>query len=172
MFLSADMADGLNPMIFIHGLEGTSQGVKATMLRGLYPDILVPEFRGSLDERMNLLEIMLAEHSGWRIVGSSFGGLMGAIYTGKHPSRVSKLILLAPALIWPEFINQPPQPVDVPTVIYHGTEDEVIPLEPVKIVAEKVFLNLEFRVVSDDHGLYNTVHGINWHELLGQDLPG
>jgi len=36
-------------LIFIHGLEGSSQGVKATLLRGLFPGILTPDFRGSLE---------------------------------------------------------------------------------------------------------------------------
>ena len=35
-------------LIFIHGLEGTSQGVKATLLRGLFPGLLAPDFPGSL----------------------------------------------------------------------------------------------------------------------------
>ena len=60
-------------MIFIHGLEGSSQGDKATLLRGIYPEILTPDFQGSLDDRMFHLETLLFGRDYWKIVGSSFG---------------------------------------------------------------------------------------------------
>jgi pimeloyl-ACP methyl ester carboxylesterase len=154
-------------LIFIHGLEGSSQGVKATLLRGHDPDILTPDFRGSLEERMETLEGILKGKSAWTIIGSSFGGLMGAMFTCKNPLRVEKLILLAPALIWPDFVAEPPGPVAVPTWIYHGKNDRIIPLEAVRELAVQVFSNLNFEVVEDDHGLYKTVHDINWYQMIG-----
>jgi pimeloyl-ACP methyl ester carboxylesterase len=156
-----------NRLIFIHGLEGSSQGVKATLLQGFYPDILIPDFRGSLQDRMAKLYTLLEGSTGWVIVGSSFGGLMGTLFTCPNPIQVEKLVLLAPALIWPEFANSPPDPISVPVVIYHGSEDEIIPIESMRALAEQVFLNLDLRIVNDDHGLYKTVHNINWMELLG-----
>jgi hypothetical protein len=60
----------------------------------------------------------------------------------------------------------------VPVVVYHGTRDEIIPLEPVRALAEVVFRNLDFRVVDDDHGLYKTVHAIDWVVLLGDGQAG
>ena len=153
-------------LILIHGLEGSSQGVKATLLRGSYPGILTPDFRGSLDERMHELYTLLEDSSGWVIIGSSFGGLMGALLACQKPQQVDKLVLLAPALIWPDFADTPPEPISVPVVVYHGTEDGLIPLEQVRELAERVFLNLTFEVVEDDHGLYNTVHAMDWEALL------
>lgn len=153
-------------LVFIHGLEGSSQGVKATLLGELFPGMLIPDFRGSLDDRMSALNALLAEQAGWTIVGSSFGGLMSALFACQHPTRVRKQILLAPALIWPDFASTPPEPVSVPTIIFHGTRDEILPLEPVQRLAEQVFVDLDFRVVDDNHGLYKTVHALNWHELL------
>ncbi len=158
---------GKKRRIFIHGLEGSSQGVKARRLRDLFPDILTPDFEGSLNERMSQLAEILGDSRGWWIIGSSFGGLMAAIYTCLHPSQVDKLILLAPALIWPDFASSLPDPVSVPVVVYHGSRDEIISLSSVRDLSEKVFLNLDFRVVDDDHGLYKTVHSIDWHDLLG-----
>jgi hypothetical protein len=40
------MTDIFDPshLIFLHGLEGNSQGSKATLLRGLFP-MLIPDFR-------------------------------------------------------------------------------------------------------------------------------
>ena len=157
----------VNRLIFIHGLEGSSQGVKATLLRELFPGLLTPDFRGALDERMAALHKILTRQNGWTIVGSSFGGLMGALFTCQHPKHVRKLVLLAPALIWPDFANSPPAPVSTPTVVYHGERDEIIPLEAARKLAERVFINLSFYAVNDNHGLYKTVHEIDWEKLLG-----
>ncbi|MDI6769978.1 MAG: alpha/beta fold hydrolase [Anaerolineales bacterium] len=158
----------LNPtrLIFLHGLESSSQGEKAVMLRSLFPGISTPDFTGSLAERMAQLCPILGNKTGWTIIGSSFGGLMGALFTTQHPGQVRKLILLAPALSLPEFAAQLPAPVDVPTIIIHGTQDEVVPLEPVRALAEKVFRKLGYRIVDDDHRLHKTVHEIDWHALL------
>jgi pimeloyl-ACP methyl ester carboxylesterase len=153
-------------LIFIHGLMGSSQGDKATLLRSLFPNILTPDFRGSLEERMLDLIRILAEEAGWTMVGSSFGGLMAAMYVCQYSKQVNKLVLLAPALVWPEFAAHPPEPVDIPVTIFHGMHDEIIPLEAVRPLAEQVFRNLTFNVVDDDHGLHKTVHAIDWHRQL------
>ncbi len=153
-------------LIFIHGLEGTSQGVKAQLLRSLFPGMLTPDFRGSLEERMQSLYSYLGEETGWTIVGSSFGGLMGAIFTCQHPRQVEKLVLLAPALILPDFADRLPTSVSVPVLVFHGIRDEIVPLELTRKLAEKVFHNLTYKVVDDDHGLYKTVHQIDWKVIL------
>lgn len=153
-------------LIFIHGLEGSSQGVKARLLRESYPGILIPDFRGSLNERMDKLYTLLGDTSSWVMVGSSFGGLMATIFAGQSPQQVDKLVLLAPALIWPDFATSPPDPISVPVVLYHGKQDEIIPFEAVRNLAEQIFLDLDLRVVDDDHGLYKTVHAIDWAQVL------
>jgi pimeloyl-ACP methyl ester carboxylesterase len=155
-----------DPLIFLHGLMGSSQGFKATLLRDLYPHILIPDFRGSLEERMAQLTPILADEPEWVIIGSSMGGLMGALFTCQHPERVGKLILLAPALTWPDFFENPPAPVSVPTVVYHGRRDTVVPVEPVRDLAARIFTDLTFYVVDDDHGLHRAVQAIDWSSLL------
>lgn len=155
-------------LLFIHGLEGSSQGVKATLLRSLFPSILTPDFSGSLDERMSGLREIIGNTSGWKIVGSSFGGLMAAIFACQHPNQVDRLVLLAPALVWPDFANTPLEPVDLPVVLYHGKQDGLLPLDLVRELAERAFTNLDFREVNDDHGLYKTVHSLDWQDLLGE----
>jgi pimeloyl-ACP methyl ester carboxylesterase len=159
-----------NRLIFIHGLMGSSSGVKATLLREKFPEILTPDFEGSLDERMERLRQILGDKTGWTLIGSSFGGLMASLYTCEHPHQVKKLVLLAPALIWPDFAESTPEPVSVPAVVYHGTKDELIPIERSQELAEKVFLNLVFNTVDDDHGLYNTVHALDWDTVLSDSL--
>jgi pimeloyl-ACP methyl ester carboxylesterase len=154
-------------LIFLHGLEGTSQGVKATLLRSIFPDILTPDFKGSLDERMRDLCVILGEQTRWIMIGSSFGGLMAALFACQRPQQVRKLVLLAPALIWPDFAANPPDPIEVPTTIYHGSRDTLIPIEAVRKLAEQVFHKLDFHEVDDDHSLYQTVHQIDWGREIG-----
>lgn len=154
-------------LIFLHGLEGSSQGVKATLLRELFPAILIPDFHGDLGNRMEKLNSILGDQTGWTIIGSSFGGLMAAMFACRRPQQRERLILLAPALIWPDFAMQPPEPVALPVVVYHGSRDAIVPLEKTRLLAEKVFQNVKFIVVDDDHGLYQTVHAIDWPGLLG-----
>jgi len=153
-------------LLFIHGLEGSSQGVKAKLLRGLFPDIIIPDFRGSLAQRMDYLDSMVTSNQIWTIIGSSFGGLMGALIANRFPSSVRKLVLLAPALVWPEFARLPNTSISVPTVIYHGMDDRVIPIGGVRQLAERIFTDLDFQSVDDDHGLYETSQNINWGSLL------
>jgi pimeloyl-ACP methyl ester carboxylesterase len=154
-------------LIFIHGLISSGQGFKGNLLRRLFPDILTPDFEGPLGDRMARLASILSGGSSWTIIGSSFGGLMGAIFTAQHSQQVKKLIMLAPALIWPDFAQALPPPVSVPAVVYHGLRDEVIPLELVRPLAEQVFLNLSFHAVDDDHGLRITMQAIDWPTLVG-----
>lgn len=153
-------------ILFIHGLEGSSQGDKATLLRGLFPGMLTPDFRGSLEERMQALQVILGKRTGWTLIGSSLGGLMAALFTCQHPAQVRKLVLLAPALILPEFSTVPPAPVGVPTVVYHGTRDTVVPLEPTRRLAEQVFRKLDFHVVDDEHRLFKTMQEVEWKKVI------
>ncbi len=74
--------DNFDPkkLILIHGLEGSSQGDKAVLLRSIFPEMVTPDFRGTVAERMELLESLLGQQTGWTIVGSSLGGLMAALF--------------------------------------------------------------------------------------------
>ena len=152
--------------IFIHGLESSSQGYKGRLLHNNFPDMIIPDFTGSLDERMAKLESIMAEHDPWIIVGSSFGGLMGALYACAHPEKVRRLILLAPALIPKYFPGQLPAPVDVETIVYHGESDDIIPIDDASAFIHKLFWQLTFHRVDDDHLLHPTVQAIDWVALL------
>lgn len=153
-------------LIFLHGLEGTSQGTKATLLRSLFPDMLTPDFRGTLEERMATLYPILGDRDVWTLVGSSFGGLMAALFACQRPTQVRKLVLMAPALVLPQFAASLLVPVDIPTVVYHGRQDQIVPLEPTRELAQQVFRDLTFNEVDDEHGLYKTVFEIDWPALL------
>ena len=154
-------------MIFLHGLESSSLTYKASVIRKSYPALIVPDFTGPLEARMEAFYPIMGNKKDWTVIGSSFGGLMGAIFTCEHPDQVQKLVMLAPALIWPDFASYPTRkPVSVPTTIIHGTQDEVIPLEPVREIAQKVFTNLTCHIVDDDHRLHKTTDTLDWRAIL------
>jgi hypothetical protein len=148
---------------------GSSQGTKARHLRNIFPELVCPDFVGTLDERMEKLEGIMSAGDGWKAIGSSLGGLMGAMYTCANPDRVEKLVMLGPALTWPDFKSDLPDPVSLPAVIYHGKHDTIIPLDEMCEVAEMLFTNLILKVVDDDHSLHNTIISIDWRALLAGD---
>ena len=153
------------PPIFLHGLESSGQGHKARLIRTLVPGLHCPDFSGSLSERMSQLEPILAAEPEWVIVGSSFGGLMAALWTLAHPQRVRRLVLLAPALHRPEFDTACP-PVSVPTLLVHGQQDTVVPPDLVEARARAAFSNLTVERVEDDHRLSATSQRMDWATLL------
>lgn len=162
-------------LIYLHGLESTSNSGKARLFREWFPGMLTPDFTGSFNERMRQLRPIISDMTNWTIIGSSFGGLMGAVFTCEHPTQVRKLILLAPALMLDPFASKPdpstgsgqrPQPVSVPTIVIHGTLDTVVPFEPVRAMAQKFFTDLTYHIVEDDHRLHKTVHELDWKSIL------
>jgi pimeloyl-ACP methyl ester carboxylesterase len=171
-------------LIYLHGLESDSNSGKARQFRERFPGMLTPDFKGSFEERMTQLQPILessrridsndlASHSNlrdvsqWTILGSSFGGLMGAVFTCKHPTQVRKLILLAPALLREPFGSHLDlQPVSNPVTVIHGTRDDVVPLESAREVAETLFTNLTYLVVDDDHRLHKTLHELDWKKII------
>jgi len=154
-------------MILLHGLESSSQTYKASVIRQSFPELIVPDFTGPLENRMEALYPILGDKKDWTIIGSSFGGLMGAIFTCEHPDQVRKQVLLAPALMLPKFAPfLSREPVSVPTTIIHGTQDTVVPLEEVREIAQKVFANLTYEIVDDDHRLHKSTDTLDWKNIL------
>jgi len=128
--------------------------------------MILSTFTGSLPERMKKLEEILRGETAIRMVGSSFGGLMGTIFAMENEPRVKRLTLLAPAINLIEFTPFKKKTVTIPVSIYHGSADDVIPVEEVEPIARKCFTDLSFHVVDDDHFLHRTFKSINWDELL------
>lgn len=155
--------------VFIHGLEGSSQGNKARLLQRAIPGILIPEFEGSLQRRMAHLRAVLLPRFEWLLIGSSYGGLMAVLYASQFPDRVRKLILLAPAVVWPDLEWSSPAQIKIPTVIYHGSDDQIIPVEAVSNITQELFENVVLHVVNDDHSLHRTAHEIDWPKLLAEE---
>ena len=164
-------------IIFIHGLESSGQGFKGKLLRKVLPGCLTPDFKkysettsynNLLEERMVQLISILKEKKSWVIIGSSFGGLMGALYTCQFPEKVVRLILLAPALAVPKLNSAKFSPVDVPVVIFHGKYDKIVPIKPTRTHAKQLFTNLTYNIVDDDHLLHSTVKKIDWQTIINE----
>ena len=152
--------------IFIHGLESSNKGTKSVFFREKFPSMIIPTFVGTLPERLLKLDDVLSGKSDIRIVGSSFGGLMGALFAMENENRVKNLILLAPAIHMIQHAPVKPRKISIPVSIYHGTEDQVIPLEDVENVTGDYFTNLKFHKVRDDHFLHRTFKTLDWETLL------
>ena len=128
--------------------------------------MLVSDFTGNLQTRMAKLYDVLTDQSDIILVGSSFGGLMATIFAMENETAVKRMILLAPALNFSEFLPYQHRKVAVPVWIFQGIHDTVTPLPVVAAMAKDIFPALNFKKVDDDHLLGQTFHTIDWPGLL------
>jgi predicted esterase len=152
--------------LFLHGLDSSGFGTKGRYFAETYPDMLRPDFDGSLTERMERLHAIVADLTDLIIVGSSFGGLMATCLAIERPSCVKRLVLLAPALNFSEY-QPPPTKLAVQTVLIIGRLDMVTPPDIVVSAAESTFAQLETVMVDDDHLLHDSFRQLDWQALLG-----
>jgi pimeloyl-ACP methyl ester carboxylesterase len=152
--------------VFLHGLDSSSRGTKGTYFRGRYPEMLMEDFSGPLAERMDKLTSRLDRKGNLILVGSSYGGLMAALFACLHPARTRRLILLAPALGHTDFSPWYATPLQLPVTLYHGRHDIVVPPGPTRRIAERLFGNLDHRLVNDDHDLHRVFPTLDWNRLL------
>ena len=155
-----------NTLVFIHGLESTAQGAKGQFFSQNFPEMIIEDYTGDFNSRMNKLNRILTGKNDLVIVGSSYGGLMAVRFAMENENIVKKLILLAPALNLPEFKSGVRKQLMIPVILYHGTDDDVIDPGLVKKIASKYFSNLEYHLVKDDHPLHKTFPILNWKKLL------
>jgi len=162
-------------IIFIHGLKSSGRGFKGRYLRNELPECITPDFKEYnpkvstkelLEKRMEQLYSILKDKDTWIIIGSSFGALMATSFTLNNPDKVSKLILLAPYLSSPELNPKIYSLVKVPVVVYHGKHDKIVSLNRSRVCAEKLFANLKYNIVDDDHSLHKTVITLDWKNLI------
>ncbi len=152
--------------VFLHGLDSSSRGTKGTYFRARYPEMLLEDFSGPLEERMEKLDRSLAEKENLILVGSSYGGLMAALFACRHRARIRRLILLAPALGHADFTPWYAEPLRTPVTLYHGRHDSVVAPEATRRIAERLFMNLDHHLVDDDHDLHRVFATLDWNGLL------
>jgi pimeloyl-ACP methyl ester carboxylesterase len=128
--------------------------------------MLIGDYTGTLEERMSQLRTAIADRDNLIIVGSSFGGLMAAMFACEAVQRIRRLVLLAPALAYGDLGGCCREPLDIPATIYQGSEDVVVLPEPTREAAVSLFRNLDFHLVKDDHSLAVAFPLIDWDRLL------
>ncbi|MFX1558598.1 MAG: hypothetical protein ACFFC9_15200, partial [Promethearchaeota archaeon] len=84
-----------------------------------------------------------------------------------HPDKMIKLILLAPFLSNKFLDPNSFKPINTPVIAYHGKNDQIINFKHSYNRAKKLFTNLKYNLVDDDHLLHHTVQSIDWKKLLG-----
>ncbi len=144
----------LPQLVFLHGLESGPHGGKFQALRELEPTVFAPDFEGvfELDARMAIAERALADRGPLVLVGSSFGGLVAALYADRYPDRVAACVLCAPALMddrWPQVAAIAHVPAH--TVLLHARQDDVVAIDWSRAFAARHRLRLV--EVDDDHRL-------------------
>jgi len=151
--------------IFLHGLDSSGFGTKGRFFAEHFPEMLRPDFEGTLEERLTSARQLIAGCNELIIVGSSFGGLMGACLAQEQPETIKRLIMLAPALNF-EGYEPPAQMITCQSLLVIGSDDTVTPPSLVLPAAKKTFSNLEINLVEDDHLLHNTYRYLDWPNLL------
>jgi alpha-beta hydrolase superfamily lysophospholipase len=119
-----------------------------------------------LEYRMAELNDILGSKKSWTIIGSSFGGLMGCLWSLQNPNNVNQLILLAPFLVSRKLKPQMYRPINIPVIVYHGKNDKVVRYKMARERAKIFFTNLKYNIVDDDHKLKNTTKLIDWKEII------
>ena len=154
-------------LCFLHGLDSSPQGTKASLLRAYDPRCLIPNLPPDINERLKVLEHGLREPM--LIVGSSLGGLTALMYAMSHPEMVNGLVLLAPAVgikIEDLFTEEHKRimssvyiPQGIPTKLIVGLRDEVIPLDSIRAMIERSpdTGNIQLLEVDDDHDLHKSL---------------
>jgi pimeloyl-ACP methyl ester carboxylesterase len=150
---------------FLHGLESSGKGTKGRFFAQNFPQVICPDFEGTLPNRQRQLETLCKNQQQLILIGSSFGGLMATCFAIEHPEKINRLILLAPALNF-EAYQPPAEPLKIPTLIIIGKNDNVTPAALVSPLAEATFTDLELHIEDDDHMLHDTFHHLDWQNLL------
>lgn len=160
----------MHETFFLHGLDSSSKGTKGQWFAKHFPEVRIPDFQGELATRLSALETLCHCYNNLTLVGSSFGGLMATCFAIRHPSRCHSLILLAPALNFPEF-SPPQKKIATPTSLIIGTQDTVTPPGKVLPLAKKSFSQLQILTYDDDHMLHNSFEQLDWQQLLQKESP-
>lgn len=154
-------------LCFLHGLDSSPQGTKASFLRAYDSRCLIPNLPPDINERLKVLKHEL--RAPVLLVGSSLGGLTALMYAMSHPEMVHGLVLLAPAVgikIEDLFTDEHKRimssvyiPQGIPTKLIVGLRDDVIPLSSIRAMIERSPdpANIQLLEVDDDHDLHKSL---------------
>ncbi|MDE0741905.1 MAG: alpha/beta fold hydrolase [Candidatus Poseidoniia archaeon] len=148
-------------LVWAHGLWGSPNGSKITAIRESGVKVIAPDFNEmELIDRVELIEETI-EAGDFVLAGSSWGGLACALAAQRKPDRIKGLLLLAPALHFPEPPNNNPKdlvaPNNIPVIIIHSVEDDIVPISASKDYIERSEDNVKLIEVKDNHVLENSI---------------
>jgi len=148
-------------LVWAHGLWGSPNGSKVTAVRESGIEVISPDFNEmELVDRVGLLEKTI-EMGEVVLAGSSWGGLACALTAQKKPDKLKGLLLLAPALHYPEAPNNNPDdliaPDVIPVTIIHSKTDDIVPISASKDYVKRSGNNVNLIVVEDSHVLENSI---------------
>ena len=148
-------------LVWAHGLWGSPNGSKVTAIRESGIEVISPDFNEmELVNRVELLEKTI-EIGDVLLAGSSWGGLACALTAQKRPDKLKGLLLLAPALHYPEPPNDNPNnliaPDNIPITIIHSKTDDIVPISASEDYAKRSGNSVNLIVVEDSHVLENSI---------------
>ena len=148
-------------LVWAHGLWGSPNGSKVTAIRESGIEVISPDFNEmELIDRVELLKETI-EIGNVVLAGSSWGGLACALTAIQIPEKLKGLLLLAPALHYPESPNDEPEkliaPDSVPVTIIHSTTDDIVPISASKNYIERSGNNVQLIEVEDNHVLEDSI---------------
>ena len=120
-------------VIFSHGKESGPWGTKIRALAAVAKTagcmVESVDFRHTNDPDQRVRHLLDTVFPGDTLilVGSSMGGYVATV--AAKTLRPRGLFLMAPAFYLPGYLEQDPDPKNIPTVVVHGLWDEVVPLE-------------------------------------------
>ncbi len=148
-------------LVWAHGLWGSPNGSKITAIKNSGIEVVAPDFNEmELIDRITLIEKVIDEGN-IVLAGSSWGGLACALVAQRIPDKIKGLLLLAPALHYPEHPNDNPEnliaPENIPVVIIHSTTDDIVPISASRDYLERSKENVKLIEVEDNHVLENSI---------------
>ena len=148
-------------LVWAHGLWGSPNGSKVTAIRESGIEVISPDFNEmELVDRVELLKETI-DIGDVVLAGSSWGGLACALTAQEKPEKLKGLLLLAPALHYPESPNDEPEkliaPGSVPVTIIHSTTDDIVPISASKNYIERSGNNVQLIKVEDNHVLEDSI---------------
>jgi len=148
-------------LVWAHGLWGSPNGSKITAIRESGIEAISPDFNEmELIDRVELIKNEM-EIGNVVLAGSSWGGLACALAAKQKPEKLKGLLLLAPALAFPEPPNDNPEelvaPNNIPVTIIHSVTDDIVPISSSKEYLNRSEKNVKLIEVEDNHVLENSI---------------
>ena len=148
-------------LLWAHGLWGSPNGSKITAIKNSGIKAISPDFNEmELIDRVELIKKEMKREN-LVLAGSSWGGLACALAAQNATEKLKGLLLLAPALAFPEPTNEDPEkllaPKNSPVTIIHSVNDDIVPIKSSRDYLKRSGNNVKLIEVEDNHVLENSI---------------